>query len=280
MNRHQATMRPAAGRGNLTTGLLAAMALAMGASSAAAQVPADAVFSGFKPSGDFFFELGGETLENAEIFLSDKAAAYLVIAPELASPVLISPRTQSVETVSFMKVAKREDGTIDLLADASFNRLGSFKLQQQEVVFQVKGKTAKLKRKPPLLGQHPADTLRSYKPEYGRNADAYKPIEKAVASLRKQSKDVRVLVYFGTWCPVCGRQVPKIIKVADQLEGSKVGFEYYGLPQPMTDDPKTKEDDVHGVPTAIVYVGGKEIGRLTGGDLNSPEKAIYQMING
>ena len=279
MNRHQATMRPAAGRGMHTIGLLTAV-LALGALSAPAQVPADAVFSGFKPSGDFYFELGGETLKHAEIFLSDKAAAYLVIAPELASPVLISPRTQSVETVSFMKVAKREDGTIDLLADASFNTLGSFKLQQQEVVFQVKGQTAKLKAKPPLLGTQPAETLRSYKPEYGRNADAYQPIEKAVENLRSQSKDVRVVVYFGTWCPVCGRQVPKILKVADQLGDSRIDFEYYGLPQPMTDDPKTEEDDLHGVPTVIVYVEGKEIGRLTGGDLHTPEKSIYRMING
>ena len=57
-----------------------------------AQVPADAVFNGFEPIGDFFFELDGAKLDNAEIYVSRKAAAYLVIAPELASPILINPR--------------------------------------------------------------------------------------------------------------------------------------------------------------------------------------------
>ncbi len=104
-------------------GMSLAVALILGTSTAAAQAPADAVFSGFKRNGEFLFELDGEDLKHAEIYLSDRAASYLVIAPELASPLLISPRAGSVESVSFMKVMKRDDGTIDLLADASFNRL-------------------------------------------------------------------------------------------------------------------------------------------------------------
>ena len=279
MNRHESTAGPSAGTIPAVR-LLIAAALALGALSSTAQVPADAMFSGFKPNGDFIFELGGKTLKHAEIYLSDRAAAYLVLAPELASPVLISPRTQSVETVSFMKVAKRENGTIDLLADASFKRLGSFQLKQQEIIFQIKGQTAKLRVKPPLLGKHHAETLRSYKPEYGERADEYQPMKKAVDALRSQEKKIRVLVYFGSWCSVCGRQVPKILKLADQLRGSNALFEYYGLPPQITDDPIAKREDIHGVPTVVIYVDGKEAGRLTGGDLNAPERSIYKLVNG
>ena len=255
----------------LTAALAAAAPLA-------AQVGADAIFSGFQPTGDFLFELAGKDLENAEIYASERAAAYLVIAPELASPVLISPRTRSIESVSFMKVAKREDGSIDLLADAAFNRLGGFRIEGTEVVFEVKGETAKFKTKPPLLGPHAPETLRSEKPEYAQAADAYEPIPRALEILKAQSRDVRVLVYFGTWCPVCGRLVPKVIKVDEALDGSKIRFDYYGLPQPMTDDPVTQRDDVHGVPTGIVYVDGREIGRLSAADLNVPERAIGRML--
>ncbi len=243
-------------------------------------VPVDAVFSGFKLNGDFLFDLDGKTLHNAEIYLSDKAAAYLIIAPELASPVLVSPRTQSVESVSFMKVSKQEDGTIDLLADAAFDRLGAFRLANQEVVFQIKGQEAKLRAKPPLLGEQHAESLRSYKPDYARLADGYAPTTQVVNALRSQGQKVRVRTYFGTWCPVCGRLVPRMIKVAEELEGSNIGFEYYGLPSPMSDDPITQSEDLRAVPTAIVYVDGKEIGRLSGGDLNAPEKAIIKMVNG
>ncbi len=243
-----------------------------------AQVPADAVFSGFKRNGEFLFELGDSVLKNAEIYLSERAASYLVIAPELASPLLISPRTGSVESVSFMKMLKREDGTIDLLADASFNRLGAFRIDGQEIVFEVKDQEARLKAKPPLLGGQGAEALRSYKPEYARLADEYTPEARYLGNLRSQQEAVRVRVYFGTWCPVCGRLVPRIIKLADELEGSKVNFEYYGLPQPMSKDPITKREDLHGVPTAIVYVGDKEVGRLSGGDLNAPEKSITRLV--
>ncbi len=252
------------------------------AANAAAQggVPADAVFSDFKPNGEFLFELDGKPLKNAEIYLSDRAASYLVIAPELASPLLISPRTSSVESVSFMKVMKREDGTIDLLADASFNRLGAFRIAGQEIVFKVKDQDAKLKAKPPLLGEQDAAGLTGFKPEYARLAKEYTPEARYLGNLRAQESPVRVRVYFGTWCPVCGRLVPRIMRLADELKGSKVQFEYYGLPQPMTKDPVTKREDLHGVPTAIVYAGGKEIGRLSGGDLNAPEKSITRLVLG
>ncbi|MEM7352456.1 MAG: thioredoxin family protein [Acidobacteriota bacterium] len=285
MKRDQVTLPIRGSRARRAPARSAALLLAAGllfaASAGIAQpVPADAVFSDFKPTGDFLFDLGGKTLDNAEIYLSDRAAAYLVIAPELASPILISPRTQSVESVSFMKVSKRDDGTIDLLADASFDRLGSFSIANQEVVFQVKGQAAKLKARPPLLGKQYADGLRGYKPEYARLADGYNPAAPSLKALKEQGQDVRVLVYFGTWCPVCGRLVPRIIKVEEQLAGSKVTFDYYGLPQPMTDDPVTERENVRSVPTAVVYSGGKEIGRLSGADLNTPEKSIYKLING
>ena len=256
--------------------LLAAVLAAM--APLAAQVGADAIFSGFQPTGDFLFELGGKELKNAEIYQSERAAAYLVIAPELASPVLISPRTRSVESVSFMKVAKREDGSIDLLADAAFRRLSAFTIEGKNVVFDVKGQEAKLKTKPPLLGDHGPETLRSEKPEYASAAAAYEPIPRALEILEAQDRDVRVVIYFGTWCPVCSRLVPKVMKVEEALAGSKVRFEYYGLPQPLTDDPRAKRDDIHGVPTGIVYVDGKEAGRLSGADLNVPERAIGKLV--
>ncbi len=260
--------------------ILPAVALALGAQAATAQAPADALFNGFKRNGEFLFELDGQDLKHAEIYSSDRAASYLVIAPELASPLLINPRAGSVESVSFMKVAKRDDGTIDLLADASFNSLGAFRIAGQEIVFQVKGKGAKLKAKPPLLGGQNAESVKSYKPEYSRLAEQYMPEDRYLGNLREQDNAVRVRVYFGTWCPVCGRLVPRLLRLGDELAGSRVHFEYYGLPQPMSDDPVAKKEDLHGVPTAIVYLDDEEIGRLTGAELQTPEKSITRLVLG
>jgi thiol-disulfide isomerase/thioredoxin len=258
--------------------LALAAAFVLPLSAAAQPVPPDAVFQGFKPNGEFIFALGGADLKDAEIYVSERAGAYLIIAPALSSPLLINTRTQSVESVAFMKVQKNADKTIDLLADASFDQVSKFQVNGQRVSFQVKGQAAELRAKPPLLGMHTAESLKAYKTDYAFKADEYKPDPALVAQLKAEKRSVRVRVYFGTWCPVCGRLVPKVLKLASELKGSKIQFEYYGLPQPMSDDPITAKENLNGVPTAIVYVDGKELGREDGHTLGQPEQAFHRLL--
>lgn len=269
-------------RGAAAGALLAALLAPLAPVPAAAQggVPADAVFQGFKPTGEFVFSLGGTDIKDAEIYLSDKAGAYLIIAPSLASPLLINTRTQMVESVSFMKVQKKADRSIDLLADASFDQVGKFSVTGQKVSFEVKGQPATLRARPPLLGLQTSDSLKGYKTEYAFRAEEYKPDPALVAKLKAETRNVRVRVYFGSWCPVCGRLVPKVLKLASELKGSKVQIEYYGLPQPMSDDPITAKENLNGVPTAIVYVDGKEFGREDGHTLGQPEQALLNTLAG
>lgn len=243
-----------------------------------AQVPADAVLSGFQPDGDYLFELDGNDLPHAELYHSDRAVAYLIMAPELPAPILVNLRSRAVESVHLMKVVKRGDGSVDLLADATLQPLGQFNIDGQEVVFTIDGKPAKLKRKPSLVGPQTADELRSYDPGYGRGAEQYGPSEEALDRLRAQSKDVVVRVFFGSWCSVCKRYVPNLMRIDDELAGSKVHFDYYGLPRDFSSDPEASRFDVKGVPTAIVFVNGKEVGRLSGNDYRRPETAINRLL--
>lgn len=255
-----------------------AIAICLGAQILPAQVPADAVLSGFQPNGEFLFELDGQDVKDAEIFFGERAGAFLIMAPVLSSPLLLGTRTGMVESVHLMKVAKRPDGSVDLLADATLDRISPFQLDGTEVTFDLKGKPAKLKPKPALVGFQKAATLIDYKADYGFLADAYTPSSSALATLKKESRDVRVLIYFGTWCPTCSRLVPRTLRVARELEGSKVHFEYYGLPRDMTNDPRTEKDKIQGVPTGIVYLGEQEIGRLGVKELNEPEAALRRML--
>lgn len=266
-------------RGVAAGALLAAL-LAPLPAAAQGGVPADAVFQGFKPTGEFVFSLGGTDVKDAEIYQSDKAGAYLIIAPALASPLLINPRTQSVESLSFMKVQKNADRSIDLLADASFDQVSKITVTGQKVSFQVKGQAATLRARPPLLGLQTSESLKGYKTEYAFRSEEYKPDPALVAKLKAETRNVRVRVYFGSWCPVCGRLVPKVLKLASELKGSKVQIEYYGLPQPMSDDPITAKENLNGVPTAIVYVDGKEFGREDGHTLGQPEQALLNTLAG
>lgn len=257
---------------------LVASTLAVFVVPAVAQgMPADSVYQGFQPNGDLMFELDGQAVGGAELFYSDRAGAFLVMAPSLSSPILVGTRTGMVEKVHLMKVRKRGDGIIDLLADASLDTIGRFTIEGTEVTFVLEGQTAKLKQKPPLLGLQEPTELRGYKPEYDRGAEAYQPNGTALAALRGVS-NARVVVYFGTWCPTCGRLVPNMLRLSEELAGAGPEIQYYGLPHDMTKDPAAKRNNVHGVPTGIVYVGDREVARLGVKELNSPEVALRNLL--
>lgn len=244
------------------------------------QVPADAVLRDFEPAGAIAMELGGETLDRAEVFFSERAVAYLVIAPELESALLISPRSGAVEGIDPAMLEVRSDGTVDVLASAVLTPLGTFEIDAatQAVRFQLGGAPAELEPKPSLTGMHTAESLRDHDPAYAFEAARYEPAPAPLAGLRRVEREVHVLVYFGSWCPICSRLVPRILRVAQELEGSTIRFEYYGLPQPLTDDPIAKREGVHGVPTAVVVVDGKETARLTAGALGAPEQALADVL--
>lgn len=241
-------------------------------------VPADEVLKGFQPNGDLILELDGEATD-AELYFSDRAGAFLIMGPMLSSPVLVGTRTGVVETVHLMKIMRRPDGSIDLRADASLEALGRFTIEGTEVTFDLKGQAAKLRPRPDLLGSHERQTLREYKPSYSQIADSYQTRPAALAALRQVTGDVRVQIYFGSWCPTCGRLVPRMLRLDEDLDGtSKLSFDYYGLPRDMSSDPVAERDKIHGVPSGIVYVDGKEVARLSVQELNEPEVALQKIL--
>lgn len=262
-------------------GFVAAAILALTPCLPATAQEADLVLRDFEPTGDFVLEVDGEVAKGAEIYKSDRVAALLLVTSKLPAPTLLQPRVGSIETVSLMKLARRDDGSIDILADAELTPAGRFELDGEVVRFTIGDKQAALKPRPWLLGLQPAEKLLDDKPEYERDAAAYQPDGTALTSLRQATKDVRVRVYFGSWCPACSRSVPPLLKVAEELAGSDIDFEFYGLPRPFDGEPAAEADDVHGVPTGIVYVDGKEAGRLYGGPAwRFPELTLNDIVQG
>jgi thiol-disulfide isomerase/thioredoxin len=265
--------------------VLAAMALtllAVPSISRAQGVPSDGVLRGFQPSGDYVLVVNGKPIPGAEVYENIQLPAFLVITSALPSPVLLTPRAGSVETVHIMKVAKQKDGTVDLLADAVLAPIGQFQMEGDNVLFTYEGRKVSLNPKPALTGLHPAADLKAHNPQYVRSASIYKPNPAAIASLKKEPNPVTVRVVFGSWCPHCRQHVPYILRVEDELKGSKIRFEYLGLPKPPDawKDPEVKRLGVKGVPTGIVYVNGREVGRIVGEAWNAPEVLLNKIVYG
>lgn len=262
---------------SLATAFVAALALVSVAGLEAQQ--ADDTLRDFEPAGDFDVQIDGETLDSAEIYFSKKARAVLVIAPDLAEPLLFNYRSQRVETVGFMSLAKRDNGNMDILASADVTPKGRFTAGEDGLRYQADGQTVALVPRASLTGPQTAASLQEYDENYRRGARAYSPNDQLVRRLRGTADDVRIRVFFNSKCSVCKQMVPRVLSVDRALDGSKIDFDYYGVPDSY-DDPEYKRLDLHGVPTGIVYVNGKEVGRIVGANWRSPELAISNVLSG
>ncbi len=262
---------------------LAALALAVALSSASpvlAQGEADPVLRDFVPIGDFDVLIDGQADSAAKVFSSRSAGALMVQSPSLEAPMIVSPRTGSVSSVSFMNLAVRPTGSIDVLAEAQLIPVGAFDFGEGGITFTAGGRTVLLREKPPLLGLQERSDLLSYNPAYGRTAEDYTPDPSALPVLESFDYEVRVVVYFGSWCDFCKRFVPRLLKVEDELNNPNIDIDYYGLPQGFTDEPEAKKNGITGVPTGIVYVRGKEVGRLERGQWSNPDRALQFVLTG
>ncbi|HXO21690.1 MAG TPA: thioredoxin family protein [Thermoanaerobaculia bacterium] len=259
--------------------LLLLLAFAAAGPAGAQGVPSDSVLRDFHRIGDYVLEVDGKDVPAAEIYQTERVPAFLIITSALPSPVMLTPRTSAVETVQLMKVAKQKDGTVDLLADAILAPQGQFTVVADGVSFAVDGHRAALKAKPPLLGLKRSADLKAYSPSYAEGERAYRPDVQALAALRKSPTPATVRVFFGSWCPHCKKFVPNILRVEDELKGSKIRFEYFGLPQEgLVNDPEAKKFKINGVPTGIVFINGKEAGRLVGNAWNAPEASLKTIL--
>jgi thiol-disulfide isomerase/thioredoxin len=258
--------------------VLGAALLTAPASAVARQ--ADPQLSDFQQIGTYALEIDGKDVPKAEIYKSDRSAAILVLVSDLPSPVLLNPGTFDVQTLNLMKVAKQADGSIDLLANPGLQPQGSFQVDGEKVVFGADGHRLALKPRPPLLKMQTGTALFAFSPEYGRNAKGYEPDGAAVKALRGQSKPVRVLTIFGSWCPHCTEFVPRLMRVEQAIGASKIKFDYYGVPRgsEMMKDPEVARLSVKGVPTGIVFIGDKEVGRILGNGWSNPEATLQSLI--
>lgn len=260
---------------------VAAALLALGG-AIAAFAQSDAVLRDFEPISEYRLWVAGKEVPKAEVYESQVAGAYLILTSAFPSPVLLGKRSLAVETVDLMKVAKQGDGSVDLLADATLDPLGTARPSKdyEEIAFNVAGKAASLKAAPPLLGTHARAGLLAHSPEYGRGAAVYKPDPLLVNRLRGQLRDVKLRVFFGSWCPHCRHMLPHVLKLEEGLAGSKVTFEYYGLPRPPAawQDAEVVRLGVKGVPAAIVYVAGREAGRLGSNDFARVELSLSSLL--
>ncbi|MFV1959275.1 MAG: thioredoxin family protein [Planctomycetota bacterium] len=257
-------------------GVAAALALTAGADPSS-----PTVLRGFERSGQYMLHANGKAIPDARIYYSRRAAAYLVLSDVFESGVLVLPRTRCVESVSDEEMTEHDDESIDVKKNTTPCSLGRYRLEGPDVVFRVGKIRARLKPKPPLLGGHLAAALIEHTPEYLRDGRAYKPDPKLMKVLEASKKEARIQIFFGSWCSFCSRFLPNVLKVERLLKGkTKLHFEYFGLQPPPAAwvSPTATKMGIRKLPTGIIFIDDKEVGRIVGTEWIRPERYLVKYL--
>jgi thiol-disulfide isomerase/thioredoxin len=229
-------------------------------------------------SGAYLLLLDGKRVES-EFFYSAGTGSILFKSPELESWVELHPRGRLIAIYDSSAFHRNADGTYDKLSSPLPKPGGAFELVGNLPKFTVEGRVVTLERRPDLLGPQTAESIMEQDPSYRVRANAYAPTNVDFLERVKSLKEpLLVKVYFGSWCSTCVELLPNVFKVQELIEGSGLRFEYYGIPNDNYNDPEARRLQVKVTPTAILYSGAEEIGRIVGHTWRFPEVALHNAL--
>ncbi len=116
---------------------------------------------------------------------------------------------------------------------------------------------------------------------YSNEYNAYIPNHEVTKKLKSRARLYHIEVFFGTWCSDSHEQLPRFLKVLDEMKYPEKMLTLYAV--------NRKKQSFYGeetqkailkVPTFIVYKGNTEIGRIVETPTESLELDLYKIITG
>jgi thiol-disulfide isomerase/thioredoxin len=137
-----------------------------------------------------------------------------------------------------------------------------------------------------IYGKCTKDSLlqEPYSKWFQKNYDDYKPNVATLTLLKKQQKkDITFKVFFGSWCGDSKREVPRFMKLINEMgiSESKMQIIALGNSDSLQKQSPTGEEKGLGifrVPVFIVYKNGKEINRINEYPTMSIEKDMLAIL--
>ena len=101
--------------------------------------------------------------------------------------------------------------------------------------------------------------------------------------LSETIEDYEILLFMGTWCGDSKREVPRFLKVLDELQFPEEQLTMVALSREANlykQSPQHEEAglNIHRVPTFIIYKKGKEVNRIVEEPVESLENDLHQII--
>ena len=141
---------------------------------------------------------------------------------------------------------------------------------------------------PKLLGRCTAEQLgeEPFAEWFEEGYDAYEPNAAVVAKLQEIDREgVDITVFFGTWCGDSRREVPRLLKLLDELEFPAENLTLVavdGVDEATKRSPTGEEKgvEIYRVPTLVVSRGGEEVARFVEYPVLSLERDLLAILSG
>ncbi|MGZ5513518.1 MAG: thioredoxin family protein [Candidatus Aminicenantales bacterium] len=124
-----------------------------------------------------------------------------------------------------------------------------------------------------LEGPTSREAILEHTPAWQDLVAAYQPKPKALDKLRGLVREVRIEVYFGSWCPDSMAHVSAFFKILDLADTPLLQPVYFGIPEAKDKRAAYYEGkDIVKLPTFLVIVDGREAGRI----VETPKKSVEE----
>jgi hypothetical protein len=117
-------------------------------------------------------------------------------------------------------------------------------------------------------------------PEWESDLAVYQPKAEALAALKNASEPVLVETYFGTWCSDSRAHVPALFKILDMADNPLLQAAYTALPRDKAGRSRFIPEGraIDKLPTFLVFLNGKEIGRIVETPAHSVEEDLAALL--
>lgn len=123
-----------------------------------------------------------------------------------------------------------------------------------------------------------------YQPPYRRWFDAnfqdYIPNSDTASSLKNKLADHQIKVFMGTWCHDSKREVPRLIRLLDDIQFDMNNLEIIALDlDKQSPDGAAKNAEIRYTPTFIVYKDNSEVGRIVEKPTATLEADLLEIVS-
>lgn len=102
-----------------------------------------------------------------------------------------------------------------------------------------------------------------------------------VSVIVRKLRDAHLTIFMGTWCEDSQLQIPMLFKVLDEAGFNPNNYTLITVSEEKdTPNGLEKDKDINFVPTIIVSMEGKEIGRIVEYPIENLEKDLEKILNG